>query len=175
MNKRELFKNVRTLGMYQPFMNLMLLEQFAKEETRAVRVGKKPPFPLGTYLLYATLKPTPEQTLIEWCGEEIAKKIRERTSGREELYGVALLMAELTQVRPMRLEDEELAYVLYKGVWKQQDKHGVWHDYRQWILKFDDRCPVEPFPIKGMQGVKFLKPKEAEKIIFHEQGKLTTL
>ena len=44
---------IRTLGFYQPFGSLML---HGKIETRWVRKGKKPPFPLGKYIFYTTQK-----------------------------------------------------------------------------------------------------------------------
>jgi hypothetical protein len=64
----DIFGNetIRTIGLYQPFASLM---HHGKIETRWVKKGKKPPFPLGKYILYSTLKSYSDKELDYICGE----------------------------------------------------------------------------------------------------------
>lgn len=68
---------IRTLGLYQPYATLMM-PPYNKIETRWVKAGKKPPFPLGQYLIYSTKKAYPTKEVKEISGgyyEEVRKNI----------------------------------------------------------------------------------------------------
>ena len=146
---------IRTLGLWQPFASLML---HGKVETRKVRKGKKPPFPNGKYLLYSTLKATPEATLHEWCSPEQLDNIKGllRFEDTRDLCGFALLVAELRGVTKMSKHDEAVAFIQYK----EHPEHDVW------MLVFEDIQRIEPFAWKfGGQGVGFVPDSERGKII----------
>jgi hypothetical protein len=148
---------IRTLGFYQPFCSLML---YGKLETRWIRVGKKPPFPLGKYLLYSTKKRCSPEDLFNWCGTKISFHIKSRllTERTDVLDGYALAIGDLIKVRPMVKEDEERAFVLFKGEIPRVVPKGekVFY-YVQWILEFENVQRIEPFRFKGKQGVGIYK------------------
>lgn len=152
MNQVEV---IRTLGYYQPFCSLMF---HGKKETRWVRKGKKPPFPLGKYLFYSTKKKC--ESLLEWCGLEIMNSIRVTLDSDDSMYynGYALGYGVLSNIRLMTKEDEAAAFVKYQGEQVRVDKNGKEHVYVQWILEFKHVERITPYPFKdGKQGVGILK------------------
>lgn len=156
---RLLFDNeeiIHTLGLYQPFGSLML---HGKIETRWVRVGHKPPFPLGRYLLYTTQKECSNPTLFEWCGAEIMSNIIDtlKDDVTKDLKGYALCYGDLYKIQPMTESDEAECFVKYKPFDIREDKNGKKHHYKQQCLFFTNIQPVEPFKFKGKQGVGILK------------------
>lgn len=148
-------REIRTLGFYQPFCSLMF---HGKKETRWVRKGRKPPFPLGKYLFYSTKKKC--ESLQEWCGQDIMNVIRVTLDEDDTMYynGYALGYGELVNIRPMTKEDEPLAFVLFQGEQWRTDKNGTKHIYVQWILEFENVERIEPYVFtEGKQGVGKLK------------------
>lgn len=145
---------VRTLGFYQPFGSLMF---HGKLETRWVRKGRKPPFPLGRYLLYSTKNKCENPTLFQWCGPEIMLSITKTLDGDTTRFfnGFALGYGTLVNLRPMQKEDEDTAFVKFVGEQIRIDKNGEEHIYIQWILEFADLERIEqPFRFtEGKQGV----------------------
>lgn len=159
----ENIETIRTLGFYQPFGSLML-PPFNKIETRKVKCGKKPPFPLGKYLFYTTLKSADDNKLYDWCGDVIMKYLKAVIDGEPtiNLNGYGLGIGELTKVRPMTDEDEEQAFV---GNYFETGKDN-------WCLIFSNVYRIEPFPFVdgegnslGKQGVGILHPKYHNLII----------
>ena len=106
---------IRSLGFYQPFGSLML---HGKIETRWIRAGKKPPFPLGKYVFYTTLKSCAQHELFNWCGEYLMLDITHKLlyEPTKELNGYAIAIGDLAKVRPMKREDTFGSYVQYKGL-----------------------------------------------------------
>lgn len=157
----QTLREVRTLGFYQPFCSLML---HGKKETRWVREGKKPPFPLGEYLFYSTKNPCANQTLFQWCGPEIMLSISETLSGdiTRFMNGIALAVGELVNLRLMTKEDEAAAFVKFVGKRTVKDKDGNDVVQVQWILEFQNITTINPFKFKeGKQGVgKFMLHSE---------------
>lgn len=154
---------IRTLGFYQPFGSLMLN---GKIETRWVRKGKKPPFPLGKYVFYTTQKACDTFTLFQWCGAEIMLSITNvlQNDSTKNLKGVALGIGELAEVRPLTIEDEAMAFVKFVG-----EKTEVIEDVEvtkvQWALIFKNVQPFKPFEWKhGKQGVGFLPDELYSKV-----------
>lgn len=148
-------ETIRTLGFYQPFGSLML---HGKIETRWVKVGKKPPFPLGRYLLYTTLNKCDNATLFDWCGAEIMSNIIDtlKDDKTKDLNGFGLCFGDLYKIEPMTILDEKDSFVLYKGVVVREDKNNIPHTYHQQLLHFTNIQPIaEPFKFKGKQGVGF--------------------
>lgn len=137
--------------MYQPFCSLMITKD--KLETRWVLNGKKPPFPLGKYMIYACkkmLKPEevarisgPYLEESEWAGDI-----------RYAYTGMPMFIADLVLVRDMTWDDQELAFVEW----------GQAKDSRQVILDFKNRQRIKPFPFKGKQGVGILTTFEKSQI-----------
>ncbi len=147
---------IRTLGFYQPFGSLML---HGKIETRWVRKGKKPPFPLGKYLFYTTQKSWDLFTLYEWCGPQIMLNINStlQDDKTKKLKEVALGIGDLVEVRPLTIADQPLAFVKYIGE-KYEFINGIEVEKVQWALIFKNVQPISPFEFKdGKQGVGFLR------------------
>ena len=129
-----------------------------KIETRWVRKGKKPPFPLGKYLFYSCQKACENHTLFEWCGPEIMFSITS-TIGADEsrkLNKMALSVGDLVDVRKMQQEDEGKAFVKFIGE-RAIEKKGEMVEETQWCLVFENVRPIKPFEWKyGKQGVGFV-------------------
>jgi hypothetical protein len=154
---------IRTLGFYQPFCSLMF---HGKKETRWVRKGKKPPFPIGRYLLYSTKNKCEAPTLFQWCGPEIMLLITQTLEGDVTRFinGMALGFGELVNIRLMVKEDEADAFVKYVGEQERIDKNGVKHIYVQWVLEFKKTERIMPFCFKGKQGVGVFSQSEYEQL-----------
>lgn len=154
---------IRTLGFYQPFGSLMLN---GKIETRWVRKGKKPPFPLGKYIIYTTKKACDTLTLFQWCGAEIMLSITNtlQNDSTKDLKEVALGIGELVEVRPLTKEDEAMAFVKFVGE-KTEFIDDIEVTKVQWALIFKNVQPFEPFEWKhGKQGVGFLPDELYSKV-----------
>lgn len=152
---------IRTLGLYQPFASLM---RHGKLETRWVQAGRKPPFPIGRYLIYSTKQKATWIDLHEWCGNEIIELIRNKIDNdiTSSYLGCAMCLADLNDVRLMRPEDEPRAFVKYK---RKEIRGGK--DYVQWILDFVNVQIIEkPFPFPhGKQGIGILSESETEDVL----------
>jgi hypothetical protein len=136
---------IRALGMYQPYASLML---HGKIETRWVRRFKCPPFPLGKYLLYSTKKDVSIGAIQNISGPNLTEKIYSTLDGEKTagLFGYALLIADLAEIRVMTKGDEEKAFALFKS---DQDTC-----YKQWCLVFQNVQRIKPFPWSyGKQGI----------------------
>lgn len=145
---------IRTLGFYEPFGSLML---HGKIETRWVREGRKPPFPLGRYLFYTTKEPCDPTDQRDWCGEYLMMRIT-KTLVKQGGFnnGMALGIGELVEIRLLTPEDEEQAFVKYVGrkvfTIKGEDVHKI-----QWALVFKDVKRIESFKWEyGKQGTGFV-------------------
>lgn len=145
---------IRTLCWYQPFAFLML---HGKIETRLVKKGKKPPFPLGTYVGYAAKKSLSIEESLAIMGEENYERM-DRLSSLDTWAcntGNALFMGDLVEIRKMQPEDEAATFVKY-------EEHPT-HD--RWCLIFQNIKRLMPFEIKGKQGVGFLTEEEKQKLV----------
>ena len=149
-------ERIRTIGLYSPFARLMLHD---KVETRWVKKNKKPPFPLGKYLIYATKKSYTRWEMYHISGERHLSwiyDIYKRLGYMWEMdAGYALCVGELIALYSMTPEDEPFTYVKYK-----EDENSI-----LWCLKFKDVKGIEPFRWKyGKQGVGFVPDSELSKI-----------
>lgn len=155
-------EKIRTLGFYQPYGSLMI---HGKKETRWVRIGKKPPFPLGKYLIYTTQNPATKEQLLDWSGALITGEIKmllsdEETKGYNQ-YAIAI--GELTGVSKLTINDEK-TFVQYVGE-KTELIEGVSVTKIQWGLQFENVQRIEPFKWNfGKQGVGFVPDSEINKI-----------
>src|SRR5688572_6071512 len=132
-NKNE---TIRTLAYYEPFGSLMFCN---KIETRWVREGKQPPFPLGKYLFYTTKKPCSNMELFNWSGPEIMLEITKALGSPQ--------------------------WPKYNGYAIGMDKDGIEHVYVQWGLHFTNAKKIKPFEWNyGKQGVGFVPDSELHKI-----------
>ncbi len=140
----------RTVGLYQPFASLML---FDKLETRWVREGRKPAFPEGEYLIYSTQKPCEASKIYEWSGPELLYNISRilLNEPTRQYNGFVIGKATLVGKWILRPEDEN-TYIKFIGR-KTFEIEGKQVVKVQWALKFVNVQRVEPFPIKGKQGV----------------------
>lgn len=144
---------LRTIGFYQPFCSLML---HGKVETRWVRVGRFPAFPLGKYIGYCTHKFCNSQMLADWCGPELETLISEtlKEDHTQFMQRKALWIGDLVKIGKMYDWQERECFVRHRGVIERTDKSGSIHDYYQSVLYFENIMPIEPFDFKyGKQGV----------------------
>jgi len=145
-------EHIRTLGLYQPFATMML---HGKVETRWVRKYRRPPFPLGKYLIYSTQKKYKYPELCSISGVGFAEQIESINFNdvTGHMRGYAIAFGELKAVVDMTEEMEQQCFVRYAES----------EDYRLVALKFDLQRIV-PFRFKGKQGVGKLHWTQHEKI-----------
>jgi|SRR5688572_20240703 len=159
-NKNE---TIRTLAYYEPFGSLMFCN---KIETRWVREGKQPPFPLGKYLFYTTKKPCSNMELFNWSGPEIMLEITKALGSPQwpKYNGYAIGMADLTK-KAILTADDKPTFVKFVGKEIRKDKDGIEHVYVQWGLHFTNAKKIKPFEWNyGKQGVGFVPDSELHKI-----------
>lgn len=137
---------IRTIGLYQPYAFLML---HGKIETRWVIKGKKPPFPLGNYLIYATQKAYMQYQVKQYAGESIAATIfkLQYQEPYSAIRGKSICVGTLVDVRLMTPEDCEKCFVK----WETSETHD------RWCLVFENIKRVVPEPVKGKQGIGFIE------------------
>lgn len=157
MSMLDLTGPIRTLGLYQPYAGLML---HGKLETRFIRNTRKPPFPLGTYLIYSTKKSYTEATWMVLSSMHV-KRIREirHVSGNDcHALGKALCVADLVEIiDPLLVGVHDEAAMV--------DIRSADNDGRLVGLRFENVLKIEPFVIQGKQGVGLLTPAEKAKIV----------
>lgn len=158
---------MRSLGFYQPFGELMLYD---KTETRWVRDGKKPPFPLGRYLFYTAKKELEDEVMDEWCGHEIFHNEILATlpvlppEKNHLLRGYAIATAELVEIFKLGPNDKK-TFVKYVGT-KTETIKGKEVTKVQWGLRFENVQAIVPFEWRfGKQGIGFVPDSELPKII----------
>ena len=154
---------IRTIGLHQPYAGLML---HGKMETRWVQVGKKPPFPLGKYLIYAT-QTVYTRKLIGLISGDQYPRVMERCCGLftdpAHFYAAQpLCLAQLVLVRDLTELDSAIAFVQYKPPRRNAKGKMV----RMVGLSFDLIHRIEPFPFKGKQGIGFLTTEQKKLIKF---------
>lgn len=157
---------MRTLGLYQPFASLMF---HGKIETRWVKEDKKPPFVEGEYLIYSTIRFFNPYELFNMCGPDIVHNIQRTLEGDISRFRnkTALGIGRLIDVRLMRPDDEQMAFVKYKG-WKVETIDGIAVTKRQWCLIFEEVKRINEFEWKfGKQGVGKVPESELSKIIIN--------
>src|SRR6478609_1851248 len=137
---------IRTLGLYQPFAALMA---FGKVETRFVKQGRKPPFPLGKYLIYSCKKgyDTLGGGLINICTPAQEEKIEELLMANDFLFcefGSALVIGDLVRIIDPLTPDVENTFVDYIPPDEKERRVG---------LIFENVSRIKPFPFKGKQGI----------------------
>lgn len=151
---------IRTLGLYQPFAGLML---HGKVETRWIRNGRKPPFPFGPYLIYATKKTYWIDQLCDhpegMCTRTQVDAIKHLMTIDEDAFleGRALMVCNLVSIIDPVRPDTQSTWVKY-----------VPPDscYRRVGLVFTDVKRIKPFAFKGKQGIGFLQDGDRSKIQF---------
>lgn len=157
---------IRTLGLYQPYATLML-PPYNKIETRWVMAGKKPPFPLGKYVIYSTKKFYSNYEFEEIAGERLAnyawREMRQHDKFEHFKWrGYAIGIGELYEIKKMEKRYGDRAFVDVK-----ETTNGIYTDYpdfQLWALFFRDVKRIKPFPFKGKQGVGFLSKEDEAKI-----------
>jgi hypothetical protein len=157
-------EKIRTLGLHQPFASLMI---HGKIETRLVTLGRKPPFPIGKYLLYATKK--------EYFWEESSGVMGRYAQGAHEILkkeptrhfrGYALCVGDLVRIidaecDPINEIHSEKTFVDLPSL--VRDVHG-YPAWRRVGLVFENMKRINPFPFKGKQGIGFLSDEDYKQI-----------
>lgn len=152
---------IRTLGLYQPYAEMML---HGKIETRWIRAGTKPPFPLGPYLLYACKTEYPLQTLSQIAGEKQYKRITGIINGLKLIRGAALCTGDLVKIIYIVPGMEDETFVRYQGPMEFVSKRGTPTKKVRVGLIFENVRRIKPFPFKGKQGVGILSAEDRAKI-----------
>jgi hypothetical protein len=155
---------IRSIGLYQPFGSLMLPE-YNKLETRWVREGRVPSFPLGKYLIYTTKRGCNMEQMYDWCGEEGAKLMFTTMENESTVHynGYALGVAELVDKWVLKPEDQN-TYIKFIGR-KVEIIEGKEVVKIQWALKFASVERIKPFRWKhGKQGVGIVPVEEIKNI-----------
>jgi hypothetical protein len=156
-------ETIRTLGLYQPFAGLML---HGKIETRFVRNGRKPPFPLGKYLIYSTLKSYDVYGggivyaggLDNICTPEQIHQILDLMNSDApafNTFGSALMLADLAYIIDPITPDIENTFVQYVAPDSTHRRVG---------LVFENVQRIKPFAFKGKQGIGFLTDEQRAQI-----------
>jgi hypothetical protein len=171
---KDLFNNevIRTLGLYQPYATLML---HGKIESRWVKRGKKPPFPLGEYLIYSTKKQYKFDEFTKMAGYDLATKARElffkdvcniNITHSQHLNGFAIGVGELFEVckMPATWLDDAYYWPPVDQIDPNVEGEISIDGYTLWALRFKDVKRIKPFPFKGKQGTGFLKANDKAKI-----------
>lgn len=165
MKQAEIFpptvQKIRTLGLYQPFAGLML---HGKIETRMVIIDKKPPFPLGKYLIYSTKKKYSPSEVEHIAGQFY--NILSRIENGEDCaifqeFGKAICIGDLVDIIDPVKDYEPKTFVDLPAI--EFDVHH-WPARRRVGLRFENIQRIKPFPFNGKQGVGFLSEKDKLKI-----------
>lgn len=145
---------IRTLALYQPFATLML---HGKIETRWIRHNRKPPFPLGKYLIYAAKRKYSLDALKSICHDQYRAVIdiacKDESS---DITGMAICTCDLVEIiDPLPKSYEQKAFVRI---------YAPDSCYRMIGLNFQNVQRIAPFKIRGKQGIGFLSAEDANKI-----------
>ena len=159
---------IRTLGLYQPYAELMM---HGKIETRWVRRGRKPPFPLGPYLLYATQKDYTLQELSQIAGEKQYRRINGIINGITLAKGAAVCTGDLVKIiyvvpgmdNETFVDCRENMRVRLLGYGTPQKPVGTIREVMVGLI-FENVRRIKLFPFKGKQGVGFLSEADRRKI-----------
>lgn len=168
MNNKIVLKpgqRIRTLGLYQPYATLML---HGKIETRIVgsvvdkktrkRKWRKPPFPFGKYLIYATLK-SYDFFDVQRISAKDADRIHVLEASDDwatyHLRGVAICVGDLVEIIDPITPDTKNTFVDYLEPTEDERRVG---------LVFQNVERIVPFPIKGKQGIGFVESADINKI-----------
>lgn len=163
-------EQIRTLGLYQPYATLML---HGKIESRWIRKGKKPPFPLGKYMIYSTKRCYVAIEFEKMCPEDLrikAKKLfdNDSTSQLETHHynGYAIGIGNLVEVCPMPAMwfDDAFYWPDHTQIEYSNEEMVEINGYVLWALRFEKVKRIKPFPFKGKQGVGFLSKEDEAKI-----------
>jgi hypothetical protein len=172
-------KSMRTLGLYQPYAGL--IAHGAKTlETRWIRQGTKPRFSLGQYLIYSTKKFYSPSETSSIAGHQYDRIIDYKNEAQAlhqyhfTLCGSALCVADLTKIVYMIPNDrimERESFVRYTGPVNRviKDKETGIIMYRKYVLiglVFENIRRIQPFLIKGKQGIGFLSETDQNQIRF---------
>jgi hypothetical protein len=159
-------EKIRTLGLYQPYASLML---HGKIETRWVEDGRKPPFPLGKYLIYSTKKSSSilsfQLTSGKYC-QKVWQTLQDGDTYAGDGLPICIAILEgLWKYRP-DIDGPETFVDSFDG--KMQiikGTHRIPRDYTLWCLKFVNVQPVKLFRFNGgKQGIGFLSEADQAKI-----------
>jgi len=163
-------QKIRTLGLYQPFATLML---HGKIETRLVSsyfcpernkvIDKKPPFPLGKYVIYSTQKFYRIWQSVAIMGR-FSKHAFDTIKGdpTEHLKGYAIAIGDLVKIIDP-IEPQQSTFVDLQPY--EYDIHN-YPTARRVGLVFENMRRIKPFKFKGKQGIGFLSKEDEEKIKF---------
>lgn len=157
-------QKIRTLGLYQPFATLML---YGKVETRWVSTGKKPPFPLGRYLIYSTIQCYDYFEALGMMTDDQSEDAQDcfrkelQVSGgtidpvsKDFITGHAICIGDLIDIIDPILPSTPKTFVKYIEPCSR----------RRVGLVFENMKRLKPFPIKGKQGIGFLSDEDRAKI-----------
>lgn len=153
-------QRIRTLGLYQPFAGLML---HGKIETRMVIIDRKPPFPFGKYLIYATKKEYHPSDVKHIAGRyyNSVVEIQRKDPETFKILGMGICVGDLVEIIDPVERWNQKTFVDLPAI--EYDVHN-WPERRRVGLVFQNVERIKPFEIKGKQGIGFLSDAEVDKI-----------
>lgn len=165
---------IRTIGLYQPFATMML---YGKIETRWVDVGRKAPFPLGTYLFYSCKKEYDMEDVMHLSGQHFGILDNNYSHDLDGPHpwglGSAGAIGQLVSIIDPLVPPFDVKTFIDDGKWKRtvtrtstDGKLRKSVDQRRIGLVFRNVTKIVPFPITGKQGVGFLDNKYRQQIQF---------
>ncbi len=148
---------IRTIGLCQPFASAML---YGKIESRWVKDGHKPAFPLGLYMIYSTQKGYTASQIKDISGQHASYLFHVLKDEQSLPDGEPICIGQLLKVRHYEpLKDGPLTFVDNKVGLKYQiisdEETKVTHQL--WCLEFSNIQRIEPFPFTGKQGVGLIR------------------
>lgn len=146
---------IRHIGLYQPFASLM---RHGKIETRWIKKGKKPPFPLGLYVVYSTVKRYDLGEIMSVSGRMCFDWIEQVLKGDDTVGKTkcVICVGELYMVSKMTRDIELECFVEYK----ESDEKDLWA-LRFKRIKFLENSEWN----YGKQGIWFVPESEYGNII----------
>jgi hypothetical protein len=139
-------ETIKYLGWKQPYAQLML-PPFLKKETRKWNTKYR-----GKVMITASKNSFLNKVLFEIAGQNQYYRINKALQSQRLLYGYAIGVADLVDVRPMLLEDEDATFVKFNPL--------------LYVWTFENQRAIQPFEYKGSQGFRTLNEETISKIIY---------
>jgi len=145
---------IRTIGLCQPYASAML---YGKIESRWVKDGHKPSFPVGMYMIYSTKRGYTASEIKAISGQHASYLFHVLRDEKELPDGQPIAIGQLFNVRKFDPNKDGVVTFVDESVGKDEFK-------QLWCLEFTNIQRIKPFPFTGKQGVGILT-EEQKKLI----------
>ena len=151
------------LSWKAPYAQLMLR---GKIETRTWPTNYR-----GWVLICCSKAPYSASGILEIAGENQFNRILNHhpsVLNYQHDLGHAIAIGRLSDCRPMKLTDENAAFVAYKEPWVENKVNITGADKTKekqlWCHIYTHIIPINPFPFKGAQGFKWLNSENLDSL-----------